>query len=317
MNTGVNRFSTNKSATKATVQAKYSKKYQDEYFLENGVYPNVWKHTYKSNEIDKDLRAALVDLGWFGFSTHVLCHSAISSTRDFKPSIGYSDTIEFDHLPSEEEVEEIIKELACEMRLLKSELNERVEKWRRETEAQKRVEEKHKERRELEKAELEEKRIAEAQTVKPVDDLYQKLMIVSGLEADDRFSNWIKFVDTVNAHEPGAYMFEGDFLREGTVEVVPERQLFLVATTSGSRKYQTTHYCLIEKTAQGKLIKQHVENDRKQGWALRMRPHVETLLGINTEPMIIIPVTILQEAIDAIGSDYHTELIEQLEHYLK
>jgi hypothetical protein len=39
---------------------------------------------------------------------------------------------------------------------------------------------------------------------------------------------------------------------------------------------------------------------------------------VNKEPeMVMLPVDLLQEAINAIGSDYYTELIDQLEHYLK
>jgi hypothetical protein len=304
---------------KAIVQIAYSKDAQDKHFLETGKQLHDYNVVFESDRISQKLRSAFITLDWFGFSSKQLTHSeiGISAFYNNKPVIRGTEKIVFDEAPTDKALEEIIRGLADEMLVLKAELTERLIAWESEEEKRKEMEAAMNKAHEVTKEKFEAEKIAEAQTVKPVDDLYQKLMTISGLEVDDRFSSWIKFVDVVNPDSPGAYMFEGPFLQAGTVEVVPERQLFIVSTTTGSRRYQTTQYVLMEKTADGKLVKHHTEDDNKRGWSLRMRPYVDKLLGIEQPEMIMLPVDLLQEAINAIGSDYYTELIDQLEHYLK
>lgn len=151
-------------------------------------------------------------------------------------------------------------------------------------------------RREAEKAAQEAARqtkLAEAATIewnengKAIVNLYQKIHTISEVEFDHRFSNWIKRVDSVNMTKQNGYAFEGELIHNRIVEIDNENAVFMVAGTSGSRKYSTTHYRIIVMRG-GKLESTDISttNSSDRGWALIIRDRVAKLvneLGQSTE----------------------------------
>lgn len=100
-----------------------------------------------------------------------------------------------------------------------------------------------------------------------------------GHRQDSRFNPWAKEVESVNTNCSNGYCFEGKFVNDGTVEVEARPAVYLVKTSSGSRKYQTEYYNVITMDTKGNLIATDIETDgSKRGWALRIRAQVIELL---------------------------------------
>jgi hypothetical protein len=114
-----------------------------------------------------------------------------------------------------------------------------------------------------------------------IHDLYDAINVISRLEFDHRWKSWVKEITGVDREASNGYMYTGQFLQDGTVEITKgERRLFLVAAESGSRKYRTCYYTVVELTEEGTLKKHDIDdNDDKRGWALRMRNDIEALLN--------------------------------------
>lgn len=111
-----------------------------------------------------------------------------------------------------------------------------------------------------------------------VVNLHDKIEIVSGVEFDHRYKNWIKRVDAVDTTKTNGYAFEGDLVGDRTIEVTNTPTVFLVAGTSGSRKHATTHYRIVV-LRDGKLEATDIQADnRDSGWALIIRDRVAALL---------------------------------------
>jgi hypothetical protein len=115
---------------------------------------------------------------------------------------------------------------------------------------------------------------------KAIIDLRDALFFVAGDEPDKRYRNWAKIVSGVTKKHDNGYDFEGDFVREGTVEISREYTVYLVASTNGSRKYHTTTYRVVVLNPEtGKLERTDITTDSARGWALRIRDQVKALLG--------------------------------------
>ena len=114
---------------------------------------------------------------------------------------------------------------------------------------------------------------------KAVVELLDALQIVSGDEQDSRFANWAKEVTSITSDETG-YGFEGKWVNAGSVEVERKVHVYLLASTSGSRKNQTTTYRVVLMNADGKLERTDITTTNKTpGWALRIRDRVAALLA--------------------------------------
>lgn len=124
------------------------------------------------------------------------------------------------------------------------------------------------------------KSIPEVIKVEPIDDFRAKLFEVSGLKLDSRFKSYVKEITAVNPNGNGGYMFEGEFVKSGTVRVPEGDHLYLVCSVTGSAKYHDGDYRLVVKRADGTLwLAEGRENDSKPGWALRLLPYVEAALA--------------------------------------
>ena len=113
-------------------------------------------------------------------------------------------------------------------------------------------------------------------------DLQAKAFEVSELDIDSRWKKWVKWVDSVNPNGSDGYAFEGKFVRDGAVEIKFDKtKVLLVASTTGSRKYHTTHYQVLTVTPEGELSKVEglATDNATGGWALRLRDQVIDLLA--------------------------------------
>lgn len=104
------------------------------------------------------------------------------------------------------------------------------------------------------------------------------LFDVAGEDPDTRFSNWAKEVVDI-AQANNGYAFVGSWVPQGTVEIERRAAVYLVATTHGSRKHQTTTYRIVRMTEVGEWVRTDITtDDRTPGWALRIRDQVRGLL---------------------------------------
>lgn len=112
-----------------------------------------------------------------------------------------------------------------------------------------------------------------------LDELVNTACKKAGREQDHRFRPWAKTVTSVNTKLSNGYCFGGEFVNDGTVEVEIKPQVFLVKTSSGSYKYQTSYYNIIVMDVSGKLAATDIQtNDKTRGWAPRIRGQVDELL---------------------------------------
>lgn len=113
---------------------------------------------------------------------------------------------------------------------------------------------------------------------KAILNLHKRLAILSEVEMDSRFNNWIKRVDSIDKAKENGYCFEGAWINDKTIEIENKNMVFIVAGTSGSRKYATTHYRVVILKG-GKLEATDITADSNDaGWALLIRDKVAELL---------------------------------------
>lgn len=142
--------------------------------------------------------------------------------------------------------------------------------------------------REKEKAEREAQKQAEREFATYLDwdeegkvtlNLFARLLTIADVERDDRFTAWAKDVTHITSADNG-YAFEGAWVSKGTVEIDRRPRLFLLATTTGSRRYQTTTYSVVILNAEGRLESTDIQTDSSVGgWALRMRKPIQAKLA--------------------------------------
>lgn len=114
---------------------------------------------------------------------------------------------------------------------------------------------------------------------KAIVNLLERLFTLSGDEQDDRFNNWAKTITVIDRAADNGYTFVGEFISDGTHEIDREDAVYLVASTSGSRKYPRTYYRVIV-LRDGILTCTDIETSNKTpGWALRIREQVSALLN--------------------------------------
>jgi len=104
-------------------------------------------------------------------------------------------------------------------------------------------------------------------------------------EYDYRFMSWAKNVTNVDPNGSNGYAFDGEFIPDGDVEIEIGNRLFLLMTTTGSRKYPVKHYRLVIMNTDGELVAtEHSTTDAKPGWALRLRqPAIDILNSFRTQ----------------------------------
>lgn len=114
-----------------------------------------------------------------------------------------------------------------------------------------------------------------------VGSLFEAIFAASALVRDSRFKTWIKEVQKVDKTQENGYSFVGPWISEGTVEITDraKRRVYLVASTTGSRRNQTTEYVVVEMVG-GTLYRTTIETTSSSpGWALRIRDQIAALVG--------------------------------------
>lgn len=109
-------------------------------------------------------------------------------------------------------------------------------------------------------------------------DLDEKILDMLDDEYDLRFDHWIKHITGIDRSHKNGYMFTGDFIQSGDVEISGPMAI-LAMTATGSRKNQTHHYNVIVFD-NNSLTKTGIStNSDRKGWALRIRDDVAVLLN--------------------------------------
>ena len=110
-------------------------------------------------------------------------------------------------------------------------------------------------------------------------NLMDVLYSAADLNPDTRFANWVKEVVAVNRQREGGYMYDGDFLMSGTVEIKRKPHVYLVTCSHGSRRHKTTEYRVVLMDGEGVLHRTEIATDNSTlGWALRLRDQIQALL---------------------------------------
>lgn len=116
-------------------------------------------------------------------------------------------------------------------------------------------------------------------------NLHDAIFAISGLDPDHRFKNWIRRIEKIDRDRNNGYTFQGtfqggDWVNDRTYEIARgEPMVFLVAATTGSRRYQTTEYRIVTLDEFGVLhLTEIATDDTDAGWALRIRDNVAKLL---------------------------------------
>ncbi len=295
-----------------TVKVQYTKEQQNRAFVETGKRIDSEEREIDIDTMTSEQRSDLLVISWHTTSrfrtASTINHSRISkefSTNE--PCIDDGDTISFDSVPTDDELLKLMSELAEEKRVIQAEVAELLPAWREADKARKIEEESQRkakaaryEELDRQREEKRERERIEAVTInwengKALFDLDNGLSIASGLSYDHRWNSWTKEITGIDRHQKNGYMFEGDWVAKGTVELDEnERRVFLLASMTGSNKYRATDYQVVE-LVDGKLVKHDDlhDDDDKPGWALRMRDGISELLQ-SDEP-VVTTITITTE----------------------
>lgn len=114
-----------------------------------------------------------------------------------------------------------------------------------------------------------------------ITNLHERVLVVSGLEVDSRWKQWVYEVTGINTQTVKRDMpslYTGAYLETGTVLTPNIQRVFIVASEAGSNKHRRTHYALVSLSG-GKLVKHDWQDTNAEaGWALRALPHVKAAL---------------------------------------
>jgi len=112
-----------------------------------------------------------------------------------------------------------------------------------------------------------------------VVNLAEQVRLVSGLSFDSRYNSWIKRVDSIDRASTNGYMYEGDFVNDGTQEVQDKPAVFLIASRTGSRKHNSTDYRVVTlRNGNLELTDIQADDGKDSGWALLIREQIQALL---------------------------------------
>lgn len=113
-----------------------------------------------------------------------------------------------------------------------------------------------------------------------------------GARINRNFNSWAKRVTAVNMACDNGFAFEGEFVKAGTVHVEPPfPHVYLVAMTSGSRRYKVTEYLVFVFDGAEFAFTGLRTDSKEPGWALRLREDVAALLSSTKEARkLVFPV---------------------------
>lgn len=104
------------------------------------------------------------------------------------------------------------------------------------------------------------------------------IILTADLPIDDRAPRWAKYIDQVDTAKRDGWMFIGEFINDGTVEVVLDKPCLILAQSSVTddkmRSGYLRYFALVILLTDGDLHPTGIKtDDRRGGWALRLRDH--------------------------------------------
>lgn len=303
-----------------TVKVQYTKDQRNRVFVETGKSIDSEERKLDIDTMTSEQRSDLLVISWHTTSrfrsASTIEHSRVSKEYSTnKPCVGTGDTISFDHVPTDEDLLKLMSELAEEKRQVQAEVVELMPAWREADKARKIEEEAQRKRKAARDEEWQQRRDEEREQKRvegvvinwsngtALFDLHNGLCVASGLSYDHRWQSWVKEITGIDRSKNNGYMYEGEFVSEGTVELDEnERRVFLVASETGSNKYRTTFYQVVV-LENGELECEDLhDDDDKPGWALRMREGISELLGnVSEERTINIPEILLKAVFEQLN----------------
>ena len=137
-------------------------------------------------------------------------------------------------------------------------------------------------------------------------NLHEDVMKASGLEIDNRFTSWMKWIDSVDTTKSNGYALVGDFINNRTIEITPadKPRLILAMAVSGSRNYNHKYFAVMQLNPDGSLENTGIETDTcdDYSWALRIRDDVAALIDeIAGGTSMSVPEQVSREIVDALA----------------
>lgn len=265
------------------VQYELTDEFMNQEFVNTGERPNRFQTlTVDPKQATPQQRQALVDMGIRPLSVLIFLGEPYVTGVNVANRV-----LKADHYLTEAEAWALIEGMVEPYRAAKAEAEakERLFKEQRQREAEeRRIQDEQRQREAEAKHAATDARLRNIQWREDgtaIHDLYDALVWVSDVEQDDRFSgNWVKTITGLDTSKRDGYMYVGEWVERGTVELRRgEQQVFLVAGTEGSRKYQTTTYQVVVINEAGEFEKTGIRTDDDQpGWALRIRDDIAKLL---------------------------------------
>lgn len=116
--------------------------------------------------------------------------------------------------------------------------------------------------------------------MKKILNLYEMLMETADDPSNPELTNWAKFIDYVNLEEKTGWMYVGNFVPKGTIEVEIEHHIFIVLSTSGTERKSKGIYRVVQMLEDGTLQRTDIHTtNEKRGWALRLRDDILKLFA--------------------------------------
>ena len=112
------------------------------------------------------------------------------------------------------------------------------------------------------------------------DNWLGEILKVSQLKVDHRWKPWAKYINECDMSKEDGYIFTGDWIHSGTVQVeTGKHRIILACATHGSNKYHYRYFrVLIQKPDASLEWTELGTDDSEKGWALRLRDAVCALL---------------------------------------
>ncbi len=104
-----------------------------------------------------------------------------------------------------------------------------------------------------------------------------EIILTADLPIDDNAPRWARYIDEIDTSQRNGWMFIGEFIPDGTVEVAGKPRLILAqssVTSDAMRSGFLRHFALVILLADGGLRPTGIKtDDQRGGWALRIRDH--------------------------------------------
>lgn len=114
------------------------------------------------------------------------------------------------------------------------------------------------------------------------DNWLGEIMKVSQLKVDSRWKHWAKYIEDCDMSKDDGYIFSGDWIHSGTVQVeTGKHRVILACATHGTNKYHYRYFRVLIQKPDASLERTELgTDDSDKGWALRLRDAICSLLDM-------------------------------------